>query len=110
MLQDFQSLKAKDSSYIAKLNEIWETLAEHIKEEEKRDLPALEEQLASAIGESQNLAQSFARTKKFVPSRSHPSAGEHPPFETAMGLLTAPFDKLTDMFRKFPQDDDSANL
>lgn len=110
MLQDFQALEAKDSGYIAKLNEIWEPLAEHIKEEEARDLPALEEQLASENGLSQSLAKSFSQTKAFVPSRSHPSAGEYPPFETVMGLLTAPIDKLADMFRKFPEDDTSANL
>ena len=51
------------------------------------------------------MAKSFGRTKMFVPTRSHPSAGEHPPFETVMGLLTAPFDHLSDLFRKFPDEE-----
>ncbi|CAI6067119.1 unnamed protein product [Clonostachys chloroleuca] len=65
---------------------------EHIKEEESRDMPAFEESLANAEEESQ----------AFVPSRSHPSAGENPPFETVMGLLIAAFDHVADIFRKFP--------
>ncbi|PYH67181.1 uncharacterized protein BO88DRAFT_344867, partial [Aspergillus vadensis CBS 113365] len=38
----------------------------------------------------------------FVPSRSHPSAPDKPPFETAIGLMTAPIDHLADLFRKWP--------
>jgi hypothetical protein len=77
-------------------------LEKHIEEEENRDLPALEQALKTQAQESETLATSFARTKQFVPTRSHPSAGENPPFETVMGLMAAPIDKLADMFRKFP--------
>ncbi len=80
-------------------------LSEHIKEEERDDLPALETALRSSQTgkDSETLASSFERTKMFVPSRSHPSAGENPLFESAMGLMAAPFDRLSDMFRKFPE-------
>lgn len=84
-------------------------LAEHIKSEEQHDLPQLEQALQAHGKESETLAKSFGRTKAFVPSRSHPSAGEHPPFETAMGLLTAPFDHIADIFRKFPDKTASPN-
>lgn len=79
-------------------------LSEHIKEEERDDLPPLEKALQSSetSQDSEALATSFERTKMFVPTRSHPSAGETPPFETAMGLLMAPFDHISDLFRKFP--------
>jgi hypothetical protein len=82
-------------------------LLEHIKEEESDDLPALEKAIATA--ESESLAKSFERTKAFVPSRSHPSAPSKPPFETVVGLLTAPIDHLGDMFRKFPDQTISPN-
>jgi hypothetical protein len=82
---------------------LYKDLAQHIKEEEQDDLPKLEEALAE--GDSRALANSFERTKKFVPTRSHPNAPDKPPFETAIGLMTAPLDKLMDAFRKFPQDD-----
>jgi len=85
-------------------------LSQHIQEEEKDDLPALETALASTDASvSETLAKKFGRTKAFVPSRSHPSAGEHPPFETAMGLLTAPLDHIADIFRKFPDETISPN-
>ena len=83
-----------------------EDLVEHIKEEND-DLPALEKAIATA--ESESLAKSFKRTKAFVPSRSHPSAPSKPPFETVVGLLTAPIDHLGDFFRKFPDQTISPN-
>jgi hypothetical protein len=82
-------------------------LDQHIKEEENDDLPALEK--AISVSESQSLAKSFGRTKAFVPSRSHPSAPSKPPFETIVGLLTAPIDHLGDIFRKFPDETVSPN-
>lgn len=109
LLKVFQGMKPNDPNYIAKLQEIWEPLSEHMKEEEKEDLPALEEGIRSIKGESQSLATNFGRTKAFAPSRSHPSAGEHPPFETVMGLLTAPIDHIADLFRKFPDQTVSPN-
>lgn len=102
-------MKSTDPNYVPKLKELWGILNEHIKSEEKDDLPTLETALQSAAGESEAMAKSFSRTKAFVPSRSHPSAGEHPPFETAMGLLAAPIDHLADMFRKFPDKTISPN-
>jgi hypothetical protein len=81
---------------------IWDLLEKHIDEEENRDLPALEESLKPYARESDSLASQFEKTKHFVPTRSHPSAGENPPFETVMGLLAAPIDRLADLFRKFP--------
>lgn len=111
MLKKFQNMKAKDPDYIAKLNEIWAPLSKHMKEEEEKDMPALEEALAvkAGPGESKSMATSFGRTKAFVPSRSHPSAGENPPFETVMGLLLAPMDHISDLFRKFPDKTISPN-
>jgi hemerythrin superfamily protein len=107
MLKDFQNTSAKDSEYVPKLKELWSVLSEHIKEEEEHDLPTFEAALEPEV--SSSLATKFGRTKAFVPSRSHPSAGEHPPFETAMGLLAAPIDHIADLFRKFPDNTISPN-
>lgn len=38
----------------------------------------------------------------FVPTRSHPSAPDKPPFETVVGLMAAPIDHLADLLRRFP--------
>lgn len=76
-------------------------LSQHVAEEERDDLPKLEENIGK--NESEEMAHSFARTKHFVPTRSHPGAPDKPPFETVVGLLAAPIDKLMDLFRKFPK-------
>lgn len=109
MLKDFQSLKPDDANFVPMIKEIWVVLSQHIRDEEKDDLPALEGVLRTSSGESEALATSFGRTKAFIPSRSHPSAGEHPPFETAVGLLFAPIDHVADLFRKFPDKTISPN-
>jgi hypothetical protein len=41
-------------------------------------------------------AHAYNMDHSVVPSRSHPSVGEHPPFESAMVLLLAPFDHVAD--------------
>ena len=79
-------------------------MSQHMKEEEGSDLPELEKALTA--DDSADLAKSFERTKMFVPSRSHPSAPNRPPFETLAGLLAAPIDKLGDLFRRFPKNKD----
>ncbi|KAM0344967.1 hypothetical protein ACHAPU_007101 [Fusarium lateritium] len=101
LLKVFQNLSSTDPEFIPQLKELWRVLDKHIAEEENNDLPSLEDAVKDA-DDLESLANSFERTKAFVPTRSHPSAGENPPFETVMGLLTAPIDRLADMFRKFP--------
>lgn len=36
----------------------------------------------------------------------HPSAPDKPPFETIVGLMSAPIDKVMDMFAKFPSEEE----
>ncbi|GKZ29945.1 hypothetical protein AbraIFM66950_007176 [Aspergillus brasiliensis] len=99
-LKKFQNMKPTDPAFESTITALMKDLSEHIKEEESQDLPKLED--AVSAEESEKLAKSFGRTKMFVPSRSHPSAPDKPPFETAVGLLTAPIDHLADLFRKWP--------
>ncbi|KAF9308688.1 hypothetical protein BG000_002679 [Podila horticola] len=102
-LYKFQSMKATDPEFEPTLRAMWKDLAQHNKEEEEMDLVELEQTLSTE--ESADLAKKFHLTKKFVPTRSHPSAPNEPPFETVVGLLTAPIDKLHDIFSRFPKDD-----
>ncbi|KZF22966.1 hypothetical protein L228DRAFT_238856 [Xylona heveae TC161] len=103
-LYKFQGLKANDPDFIPTLKSLMSDLSEHIKEEERDDLPGLENALASSQDQmSEDLVKSFERTKLLVPTRSHPSAPDKPPFETVVGLMTAPIDHVMDIFRKFPQ-------
>jgi len=102
MLYEFQKMTPKSPEFMATLDNLWSNLQQHIKEEETEDLPALEKALQG--DDSNSMATSFHRTKHFVPTQSHPSAPDKPPFETAAGLLTTPIDKLMDMFKRFPKD------
>lgn len=102
MLYKFQQLSPSDNQFEATIKTLMSDLAQHIKEEETEDLVKLEQ--AVPTDESRSLAASFKRTKMFVPTRSHPSAPDKPPFETVAGLLAAPLDKLGDIFRKFPKE------
>lgn len=79
-----------------------EDLTKHFRDEETIDLVKLESAITPE--ESGRLAKTFRRTKMFVPSRSHPSTPNKPPFETVVGLMMAPIDHLADTFRKWPDE------
>jgi hypothetical protein len=100
LLYKFQGLKPESQEFIPTLKELWANLSQHIKEEEGHDLVKLEETLLPA--DSEGLETQFTRTKKFTPTRSHPGAPDKPPFETVVGLMSAPIDRIADLFRKFP--------
>ncbi|CAG8898311.1 unnamed protein product [Penicillium egyptiacum] len=99
-LKAFQNMTPSEAQFIPTIRDLMEHLSEHIKEEESDDLPRLEAALTQE--DSEDCSRTFGRTKMFVPSRSHPSAPDKPPYETAVGLLTAPIDHLADLFRKWP--------
>jgi len=99
-LYRFQDLSPADEKFLPTLDKLMKDLNEHIEEEEKHDLPILERVLDRS--DSVSMANSFDRTKAFVPTRSHPWAPNKPPFETVVGLLAAPLDRLADLFRSFP--------
>lgn len=104
-LYTFQKLSPSDPEFVPTIDSLWQALTQHILEEERDDLPSLEAAIEEA--ESGRLAASFARTKHFVPTQSHPGAPDRPPYETAAGLLAAPIDKLMDLFKKFPNQDET---
>jgi hypothetical protein len=86
--------------------------------------------LEKALGpeQSENVAKSFQRTKKFVPTRwvlvhfgihpdiltvcnrPHPNAPARPPYETFIGFLSAPIDKLKDYFSTFPSEEEQQEV
>ncbi|KAI9790616.1 MAG: hypothetical protein M1816_004948 [Peltula sp. TS41687] len=106
-LKKFQNLKPNHPDFIPTLENLMADLKQHIKEEEEQDLPMLEKALDSK--DSEGLAKRFGLTKILVPTRSHPSAPTQPFFETVVGLLAAPIDHISDIFRKFPDHSISPN-
>ncbi|KAI1104557.1 hypothetical protein F4804DRAFT_306891 [Jackrogersella minutella] len=101
-LYKFQNLTPGDRDFIPTLESLMKDLRIHIKEEEEHDLVKLEEALLPT--RSRNLAEQFEMTKSFIPTRSHPGAPNQGPLETAAGLITAPIDKIRDMFRAWPDE------
>ncbi|TDL19010.1 hypothetical protein BD410DRAFT_453300 [Rickenella mellea] len=107
-LSKLEGMTVGSQEYNALLQETMTNLREHAISEEQHDLPSLENALNR--DESQATANSFQRTKKFVPTRAHPSAPDKPPFETLAGFLAAPMDKLKDAFSKFPTEEMKENV
>lgn len=120
-----EGLDAGTPEFDSLLNKMMASLHHHNDDEEIDDLPLLE----PAIGEeaSKEAAQRFKRTKKFVPTRygrrlyslsrhrdrlaclfrrAHPHAPNKPPFETLVGFMAAPIDKLLDAFETFPKEEE----
>ncbi|TRM59882.1 hypothetical protein BD626DRAFT_506749 [Schizophyllum amplum] len=102
-LYKIESMQVGSKEYDSLLATVMDHLHKHNDSEEQQDLPELEPILGS--DGSASAAQTFSRTKKFVPTRAHPSAPNKPPFETVAGLMAAPIDKIKDMFAKFPTDE-----
>ncbi|KAH8115031.1 HHE domain-containing protein [Phellopilus nigrolimitatus] len=102
-LYKLESLTPGAADYDSLLDKVMAHLHEHNDSEEIKDLPLLEPAIGADA--SKTAATSFSRTKKFVPTRTHPSAPNRPPLETLAGFLAAPIDKLQDAFSKFPTEE-----
>ncbi|KAJ7726940.1 hypothetical protein B0H16DRAFT_1331801 [Mycena metata] len=103
MLSKLESLTPGTDEYDKIIERMMVSLRHHNDDEEIKDLPLLEPQLGE--DGSKHAASQFSLTKKFVPTRAHPSAPNQPPFETLAGFLVAPIDKLKDVFSKFPTEE-----
>ncbi|KAF9002484.1 HHE domain-containing protein [Cyathus striatus] len=103
-LYTLECIAAGTTEHTSLLKDIMEHLRPHNDSEEQHDLPLLENALARE--DSIKAAKSFQMTKKFVPTRSHPSAPNKPPFKTIAGLMAAPLDKIKDMFVSFPSEEE----
>ncbi|KAF8883419.1 hypothetical protein BD779DRAFT_1443967 [Infundibulicybe gibba] len=99
-LYRLDSLAPGSTEHQGLLKDIMTHLHKHNDSEEQEDLPLLEPTIG--VDGSSMAATNFTRTKKFAPTRAHPSAPNKPPFETLAALMAAPMDKLKDLFTKFP--------
>ncbi|SJL07593.1 related to HHE domain protein [Armillaria ostoyae] len=103
MLSDLEYMEPGSQDHQTHLKQIMDHLHEHNDNEETKDLPLLEPVLG--VENSKKTASTFRTTKKFVPTRAHPSAPNKPPYETFLGFLAMPIDKLKDMFSAFPTEE-----
>ena len=93
-------MSPEDKNFAPTLDALWKNLKPHMEQEEQKDLVAIEEHMTTY--DSEQLGRMFERTKMLTPTRSHPKAPIRPPFDTAIGLMVAPLDRIKDLFRKFP--------
>ncbi|KKK25673.1 hypothetical protein ARAM_003719 [Aspergillus rambellii] len=106
-LKIFQKMKTSNGAFIPAIEQLMRDLSRVIREEETWDLPKLEDTLPSS--ESAALYELFGKTRIFIPMHCHHSAPEKPPFETAIGLLTAPTDQLVEALDNWWNDSSTSN-
>ncbi|KAJ3279463.1 hypothetical protein HK104_001447 [Borealophlyctis nickersoniae] len=101
LLYKLDSMRVGDDGFDTLLKETVDTLKEHAKEEETKELPELKKLFGKE--ERVTMSRQFLRRKAISPTRPHPDAPDKPPMETIAGLGVAPVDKLKDQNREFAQ-------
>jgi hypothetical protein len=86
------------------LDILWADFVDHARKEEDLQLSKLD----SVLGKDENsrLAKAFERTKMFTGTRPHPGSPNTLPWATAAAFMAAPIDKIRDLYRSFPEEDD----
>ncbi|OJA15610.1 hypothetical protein AZE42_09638 [Rhizopogon vesiculosus] len=103
LLAKLEALQVGTAEFDSILERAMATLHKHNDSEEQNDLPRLE--MVLHPDHSKEAAAQFRRTKHFVPTRPHPMAPNKPPYETLVGFMAAPIDKLKDLFTTFPTEE-----
>lgn len=101
-LKEILDLPIKSNELHLRLQELMSEFTQHIKKEETIDLPELEQNLTPK--DSAAMAKSFDRTKYFVPSKCDATTAQQLPFQTPMGLLDTPMDKLRGVYDSLPME------
>lgn len=99
-----EKLKIDDKDFGSLLKSVMNDLLQHMELEEKEEFPVI--QSSASAEDLEKLAVSFSRRKSIVPTQAHPHAPNTPGLATVTGLLMAPFDKLQDLFKDFPSQDE----
>jgi len=108
LMADFQDMQPDDRQFDTALSQLYNKFQDTVRNMERDAISELESK--TSLTTSKELCIKYARTKHFAPTRSHPWAPDNSRlFESATALLTAPLDKLKDLFRRFPKDGDGAD-
>lgn len=75
-LKKFQNMQPHEATFESTIKDLMSTLSAHIADEERDDLPLLEDAITPE--ESERAAKEFERVKKWLPTRSHPYAPDKP--------------------------------
>src|SRR3990167_1194937 len=99
-LSRLESLAIETNEFDKIMEKINKALNEHMQKEEEEQIPEFERVTDSQV--LKDLAKKFEHRKKIVPTRPHPNAPTTPYLETLVGLIAAPIDKVSDLFRDYP--------
>ncbi|KAI9930557.1 hypothetical protein ASPWEDRAFT_108292 [Aspergillus wentii DTO 134E9] len=98
-LEAFYNMAPSSPSFLPTIKGLMKDFSRHI-EEETTDVWKLEDALSEE--DSKGLAESFGKTKVFVPPQWHREGPYKPPFESAIELLAAPVEHLADWLHQWP--------
>jgi len=101
MLEKLLGIDNDPALFERTMDDMMHDLREHIKKEEKDDLPLVTSHVSDQDRES--AGKKFELGKKLAPTRPHAGVpNDKAALEAAMGLLLKPIDKLRDVFSSFP--------
>jgi hemerythrin superfamily protein len=95
IMKKLDGMDPADAQFAALMGRLQSAIREHIKEEEGDAFPRFRQ--AAAPGELDKLATTVEMLKKIVPTRPHPSAPDHPPFNALLGPGAGLLDRVRDL-------------
>eukprot|EP01099_Mayorella_cantabrigiensis_P009007 TRINITY_DN958_c0_g1_i1.p1 TRINITY_DN958_c0_g1~~TRINITY_DN958_c0_g1_i1.p1 ORF type:complete len:193 (+),score=42.24 TRINITY_DN958_c0_g1_i1:116-694(+) len=95
-----EKLNVEDPNFHPLLTTTMDLVFQHTEHEEKELYPEVHR--AGTSQELNFLAYRFEMRKMIAPTQPHPNAPSHPILQSLTGLLLAPLDKLSDMFKSWP--------
>jgi hypothetical protein len=100
-LEKLLQLNESDAQFAPLLEKIYNEVKAHLQQEETVELPKFEAKISEE--QSVALAKKFERAKKYLPNYAVPGAPNKSPYATPVALLSAPLDKVKDLFATLPE-------
>ncbi|KAJ3085779.1 hypothetical protein HK102_013840 [Quaeritorhiza haematococci] len=101
-LYELDKMDVNDSRFPGMLTKVMRSFSEHSKEEEARELPAMEQKLSQE--ELRSMNAQFEKAKMVSPTHPHPMAPQKPPgLKQAVGAATAAMDRAYDATQQFAE-------
>ncbi len=93
-MDELDKMSADDAQFEEKLQHLMQVIRQHIAEEESELFPKLRQSLSAE--ELEDLGNKVTTAKKLAPTRPHPLAPDHPPFNKVLDPGAGIVDRLRD--------------
>ncbi len=94
MMNDLEGLDPDHPRFDPLMMQLVGTVREHVREEEQLLLPQLREHVSA--DDLAGMGEKFEKAKQMAPTRPHPAAPDHPPFNKVLGPGAALVDRVRD--------------